>query len=213
MSQTVDNSEVLNLIDSVTTSGIVMDLSDIDALSVSSVYDVLGASPATVASADISGDVFDAPAHGFVTGLVGQMTTDDTLPTPLMTLTDYYIIALDADHFSLAATLVDAINGVAITLSDAGAGNQTFTPTADSATLAVYESVDGVNYVAVSGLTATITMGGAVIWHVSPVYSRFYKILLSPTAGAVSVSTTINARNNTSWANADVVIPVATTAS
>ena len=213
MSQTVDNSVVLDLTNQVATIGTVMDLSDIDSISMSTTYDVMDPDGSTTNSADISGDVFHHPAHGYVTGLVGQMSTDDTLPTPLMTLTDYYIIVIDPDNFSLAATRQDAFDGIAITLSDSGVGNQTFTPTADSGTLALYESVDGMNYVAVSGLTVTITMPGSVLWKVSPVYSRFYKLLLSTTAGAMDVTTTINARNNTVWANADVVIPVATTAS
>lgn len=117
MSQIVDNSQVINLTNQTTTTGIVLDLSDIDLISISSTY---------------------APVGG-------------------------------------------------------GTG-----------TLAVYESVDGQNFVAVSGLTVSITMSGTTIWHLVPV-SRYYKILYTASTFGMTFTVTINARNNTAWNNAYVV--------
>jgi hypothetical protein len=81
-----------------------------------------------------------------------------------------------------------------------------------TATIALYESVDGTNYVAISGLTVNVASPGTTIWHLSPV-SRFVKILFTPTSGGVTYSATINARNNSVKSNADVIIPVISTAS
>jgi hypothetical protein len=72
-------------------------------------------------------------------------------------------------------------------------------------TLALYESVDGQNWVAVSGLTVSITMSGTTIWHLNPVFSRYYKILYTATTFGMNLTVTMNARNNTARNNAYVV--------
>lgn len=118
MSQIVDNRQVLNLINQTTTTGVVLDMSDIDIISLSATYTPVGG----------------------------------------------------------------------------GTG-----------TLAVYESVDGVNYVAVSGLTIAITMSGTTIWHINPLYSRYYKILYTATTFGMTFTVTMNSRNNTARSNAYVV--------
>ena len=118
MSQIVDNSQVINLTNQTTTTGVVMDLSDIDIISISSTY---------------------TPVSG-------------------------------------------------------GTG-----------TLAVYESVDGTTFVAVSGLTVSITMAGTTIWHINPVFSRYYKILYTASSNGMTFTVNINARNNTAWNNAYVI--------
>ena len=98
--------------------------------------------------------------------------------------------------------------GVVLDLSDIDimSISSTYTPvTAGTGTLALYESVDGTNFVAISGLTVAITMSGTTIWHLSPVFSRYLKILYTATSNGMTFTTTINARNNTSWNNAYVV--------
>lgn len=81
-----------------------------------------------------------------------------------------------------------------------------------TATIALYESVDGVNYVAISGLTVNVSAPGTTIWHVNPVFSRWLKVLYTATSGGVDYSVTINARNNSVLSNG-VGIPVTVTAS
>lgn len=81
-----------------------------------------------------------------------------------------------------------------------------------TATIALYESVDGTNYVAMSGLTVAVSAPGTVIWKVSPVYSKWIKILFTPTSGGVTYAATIAARNNSTIMNGNT-IPVTTSAS
>lgn len=89
----------------------------------------------------------------------------------------------------------------------------TYAPVAGgTATIALYESVDGTNYVAISGLTISVSGAGTTIWHLSPVYSKFAKILYTATAGGVTYSATISARNNSTISNG-VGITTSTTAS
>ena len=95
--------------------------------------DITVATPAAltfVSSTDVdtSSDEISEPSHGYLTGLVGQMTTDGTLPTGLSLATDYYIIKVDSDTYKLASSLQNAKDSVAIDLTGTGSGNQTFTP-------------------------------------------------------------------------------------
>ena len=94
--------------------------------------------------------------------------------------------------------------GVILDLSDIDkiSISSTYTPVGGgTGTIAVYESVDGQNFVAVSGLTVNITMSGTTIWHLEPI-SRYYKILYTATTFGMTFTVDINARNNTAFSNA-----------
>lgn len=96
----------------------------------------LDASGAYVAGADVNlaatsvddtTDELAIAAHGLVTGrgpLYVEMgdPTVETLPTPLVAGTPYWAIAVDADHVKLAVTSSDALNEVAVDLTDIGVG-------------------------------------------------------------------------------------------
>lgn len=70
-------------------------------------------------------------AHGYLTGLQGQLTTSGTLPAGLSTSTNYYVIKVDADNYKLAASRALADAGTAVDITSAsGGGTHTFTPTA-----------------------------------------------------------------------------------
>lgn len=100
--------------------------------------------------------------------------------------------------------------GVVLDLSDIDimSISSTYTPVSGgTGTLALYESVDGQNFVAISGLTVAISASGTTIWHLSPVFSRYLKILYTATSNGMTFTSTINARNNTAWNNAYVVPP------
>jgi hypothetical protein len=89
--------------------------------------------------------------------------------------------------------------GVILDLSDIDimSISSTYAPVGGgTGTLAVYESVDGQNFVAVSGLTVNITMAGTTLWHINPVFSRYYKILYTASSFGMTFTVTINARNN-----------------
>jgi hypothetical protein len=85
----------------------------------------------------------------------------------------------------------------------------TYTPVSSgTGTLAVYESVDGVNYVAVSGLTVAISMSGTTIWHINPIFSRYYKILYTATSNGMNLTVTVNARNNADYDDVTILPPL-----
>lgn len=74
--------------------------------------------------------------------------------------------------------------------------------------IAVYESVDGSNFVAVSGDTVTITTTPAnVIWHLQPVFSRYIKVLFTAGSGSTTFTVSLNARNN-SVTSVGYVVPI-----
>lgn len=74
--------------------------------------------------------------------------------------------------------------------------------------IALYESVDGQNFVAISGDTVTITTSATnVIWHLQPVFSRYVKVLFTAGSGSTTFTVSMNARNNTVLTNG-VTVPV-----
>jgi hypothetical protein len=74
--------------------------------------------------------------------------------------------------------------------------------------VALYESVDGTNFVAVSGATVTITTSAVnIIWHLDPVFSRYLKVLFTAGSGATTFVVSMNARNNTVLTNG-VTVPI-----
>ena len=56
-----------------------------------------------------------------------RLTTTTTLPAPLATATDYYVIKVTDSTFKLATTYANAIAGTAINITDAGTGTHTIT--------------------------------------------------------------------------------------
>lgn len=79
--------------------------------------------PAITVTPDVAGTRFTAVAHGMLTGDGPvRVTATGTAPTPFVVATDYWIVKLDADHFRLASTFVNAMASTAITLTGAGTG-------------------------------------------------------------------------------------------
>lgn len=164
-----------------------------DKLSVQLIYDVTSFTARAVPSADIvPGDgadesTFEFTAHGFTTGLKVQLTTDDTLPDPLLAATDYYVIVVDANFFRLAASFADAVAGTYIELVDAGEGTQTVTAVAlAGASASILLSNDGVNYVLAQTATA-ITVDGSVLYLLPNVTTKYLKVTKALTAGSVDL--------------------------
>lgn len=167
-----------------TTSSATIDLDGAETLSVQCVIDV--DTPAAAAFTAATTDICTAVAHGFPTGLKGQASTTTTLPAGLATTTDYFVIALDADTFSLAASLADALAGTAIDITDTGTGTHTFTPTAlAGATVTLEKSNDGDEWDDVAAGTAITA--DAVVWFEKdrPTY-RFARVTYTLTAGSLS---------------------------
>ena len=82
----------------------------------------------------VGSDSVGETAHGYLTGLEGQLTTTGTLPGGLATATNYYIIRVDADSYKFATSRANAEAGTAVDITSAGGGGtHTFTPTAGGA--------------------------------------------------------------------------------
>jgi len=107
--------------------------------------------------------------HGYITGVVGQFTTDNTLPAGIAALTDHYIIRISDDVYKLALSEADAYAGTAIALTDQGVGNHTFTPSA--------------TYSNFNFLGADITLGTDVIAEAAHGLITGLKVRISGTAG------------------------------
>lgn len=82
-----------------------------------------------------SGNILSKVAHTLQTGDGPFQGTNSggALPAGMNTLTDYWIIRLDADTFSIATSLANAIAGTAVPLSDAGTGTHTLSDTVTTA--------------------------------------------------------------------------------
>jgi len=62
-----------------------------------------------------------------LTGTRVRLTTTTTLPAPLATATDYYVIRMSDGTFELATTYANALVGTQINITDAGTGTHTIT--------------------------------------------------------------------------------------
>lgn len=78
---------------------------------------------------DTTNDNYPLTAHGFYTGEKVRYTNTITAAAPLVSGTDYYIIASSANEFQLATTRTNALGGVAINITAAGSGLDTITST------------------------------------------------------------------------------------
>jgi hypothetical protein len=95
-------------------------------------WDVVAASALGFVDGDVSvaDNSVGETAHGYLTGLEGQLTTSGTLPGGLATATNYYLIRVDADNYKFATSRANAEAGTAVDItSAAGGGTHTFTPT------------------------------------------------------------------------------------
>lgn len=131
-------------------------------------------------------------AHGFKTGLKVQFTTSGSLPTGLVTSTNYFIIAVDANTISLGSSLVNALAGTKITLSAAGSGSSSCNPVAlAGATIQMQWSLDQVTWIPIS--TATAISASAVFSYTQdrPAF-RYVQPIFTLTAGSLTVATLAN---------------------
>ena len=164
-----------------------------DTCSIENIIDVNtpGAKTWNASAVNTTDDTITITAHGFSTGLKGQVTTAGTLPAPLALLTNYFVIVVDANTIKLATTLNNAIAGTAIDLTTQGVGNSTFTPTALAGGSIKYEiSNDNVNfsdYAAATNVTADTTS-----WFLLTLPSmRYVRWTIALTAGQMGVTTNI----------------------
>jgi hypothetical protein len=141
---------------------------------------------------NITDDKITITNHGFVTGLVGQLSTTGSLPAPLVVLTDYYIIKVDANTIKLASSYNNAIAGTAINLTNTGGvgDTQTFTPTALAGASVVLQKSNNNSDWENEGSPTSIT-GDAVVWLEKADYppaARYYRVYFDLDSGSLSAS-------------------------
>lgn len=78
---------------------------------------------------DATANTFTITGHGYITGLVVQVTASTTLPTGINAITDYYVINSEANKIKIAATLAKALANDPVNFTDTGTGTITITPT------------------------------------------------------------------------------------
>lgn len=162
--------------------------------SAQAVYDVTAVPAAaviTTANITTSSDPthpsqFQKASHGMVTGMKVQATTAGTLAVPLVVSTDYYIIRIDADYFSLSTSIANALAGTAIAITNVGVTSTTLTPVALAASVAFYKSNDAVNWELIQVAT-TITVDGNTMVEKADVAYRYFKATKVLTGGNVDL--------------------------
>ncbi len=183
--------EIMDIEPAQTGSSDIVDLNGATKFSCQAVYDVLSnpsAAVVTAANITTSSDPthpsqFHKVAHGFVTGLKVQATTGGTLAVPLVLLTDYFVIVIDTDYFALATTLVNAVAGTKIAITDVGLVSTTLTPVAFAgASVTFQKSNDQTNWVDIQAATS-IAADGSVLLQQADVSYRYFKAVKALTAG------------------------------
>jgi len=187
-----------------TTSSSAISLHNAHAISIQAVIDVN--TPAAKAYAgdtdvDPATDQITEPAHGYYTGLKGQMTTAGGLPTGLSTSTDYFVIRVDADTYKVASSLNNALAGTAVNITADGTGNSTFTPTSlAGATVKLQKSNDGSTWDDVA--SATSISADADVWFEIPnstqigLNYRWVRLQYTLTAGMMSTDNYVYVKGN-----------------
>jgi len=140
-------------------------------------------------------DICTKSTHGFVTGLIAQVSSTTTLPTGLSGATNYYVIKIDTNTFKLASSLNNAVAGTAIDISGTGTGTHTITPTAlAGASVKLQASLDGTNFADVNikatgdaTKSASVTGTGNIFLQEPLSDAYYYRIYYTITSGQLTV--------------------------
>lgn len=142
-------------------------------------------------------DTITINSHGLVTGSVFQIATSGGLPAPLVVLTNYYVIKVDANTIQVADTLGHALAGTPINLTTQGTGNDTITATAlANAKVILQGSPDNSYWFNVAGGEIDFVSGGAN----PPPYEYTFceydwvRVVFSLDSGVLSVQADIEAK-------------------
>ncbi len=130
------------------------------------------------------------------TGLKIRLTTSSSLPTGLSTGVDYYVIYVSDTTYKLATTAQNALDGVAIDITDYGVGTQTLDiRVALTGALTLQASnnafLDNVNneedpdaiWTEITGSSVSVTTTGTHIWNVADCYYKAARVVWTATAG------------------------------
>jgi hypothetical protein len=142
-------------------------------------------------------DIITITAHGFATGLKGQVTSTTTLPTGISGSTDYFVAKLSADTFYLFDTLAHALAYAAtgattgkVNITNIEVGDHTFTPTAlAGGSISVQGCVSAENdvWVDIPDCTESVTATGTFVWEFDVARYAKYRLQTTLTAGTLTV--------------------------
>jgi len=188
----IDRQVTLSNIVGPTTFDIELEYADI--LSIQAVATVTTPSDKTFTAAVT--DICTAVAHGFITGLKVRGSTTTTLPAGISLATDYFVIVLSADTFSLATTYALALAGTVVDITDTGTGTHTLTPTVLAGGSVKLQKSNFVSAGFSDEGSATNVTVAATVWLEKDKpgfrYARFYATV---TAGSLAITLNIIAKD------------------
>ncbi len=152
----------------------------------------------TNSTVDVTANTITIATNGLTTGLKGQLTTTGTLPAGLSLSTDYYVISVDANTIKLADSLVNALAGTPIDITDQGASGSvnTFTSTAlAGATVKLQKSNDQLGSAPVNwsdeGSATNITVDANIYLEKINPCGNWMRLAFTITAGRFLATNTI----------------------
>lgn len=142
----------------------------------------------TVASVTNATNTIEATGHGLLKGQGPFQFTGDDLPVGIVAGTDYWAAVItDGNNFKVAISLVDAIAGTVVALSDDGTGTMTFVGATASEIL--YCGVGLLGYAADGAITLSTVLGYSTrIDHRAPFVA--YAISATIDAGDITITVT-----------------------
>ncbi len=200
---------VLNelLLDTTTTiaasqNSIVQDLTHIAVWDITAV--VAGANAANKtfvgANVNITSNLVTITAHGFATGEKVTLTTSNTLPAGLALLTDYYLVAPDADTIGFATSQANALAGTKIDITDIGLGTQTVVvTTALAGSIKLQKTNDPATVASptwfdITSSSQSFAAAAVLNWTGADVGYRALRAVVTVTSGEVTAAIRINAK-------------------
>lgn len=186
------------------TADIVLDF--LPKLAIQANYSVNSLAAKSFAPGDVNvfTDQITVVAHGYTTGVKGQFTTTGTLPGGISAATDYWIIRIDNDTFSVAVSLAAAEAGTVLLINSVGTGTHTFTPTAfGGAVLKLQSSNDGTNFVDLPSCQITLSGAGTSIFNVVEPAYRHLRFAYVPGAGSIDLTVVLNGHDSAGDTNAN----------
>lgn len=153
------------------------------------------ATPGVASDLVVATSTIEIADHGYFTGL-GVKLSGGTLPSPLVSGTVYYVIAVDASHIKLATSNLAALAGNNINFTNEGAFSTTYTvtPEAFSIKIRVQASNDDVIYADVPDSEVTLAEESNVyLWNYA-VFYQYVRLAGTITGGQCLLNYNIHAK-------------------
>jgi hypothetical protein len=190
-------NQLTNLTQSSVAYSYLYDAEKYDAVAIQTIYTDATPTAKSFVAANVNAttDIITIAGHGFNTGLKVALTGTN-LPGGL-SATNYWVIVKTVNTIQLATSLANAVAGTQVDITSAGttadAALTAVTLATTGQTLKLQESVDGINFVDISGDNVIITTAGTTIWHVTP-WAQYINLVLTPSTGAINLSVLVDSR-------------------